>query len=78
MIQFQPKPAALRQPPKIIPCMRSLAERMAEDMREMAFAGENVNAESLKQRGYPEAAIKRLGEDAARIARRRSIRHVEA
>lgn len=75
MIQSQPKPAAA---PAIVPCMRSLTERMAEDMREMAFAGENVNAETLGQRGYTPAAIRRLSPQAAGIARRRSIRHVEA
>jgi hypothetical protein len=70
MILFHPKPAH----PPIVPCMRSLTDRMAEDMREMAFAGETINPETLRQRGYSDAAIKRLGQAAARTARRRSIR----
>jgi hypothetical protein len=73
MIQFQHKSSTA---PKIIPCMQSITERMAEDMREMAFGGETVSPETLKNRGYSDAAIKRLGDNAARIARRRSIRQI--
>jgi hypothetical protein len=73
MIQFQSKPIAA---PAIVPCMLSLERRMAEDMREMAFAGENVSPETLKMRGYSAAAVKRLSEGALRIARRLSIRQI--
>jgi hypothetical protein len=72
MIQFQSKPVA----PKITPVMRSLKERMADDMNELAFAGDNVNVDTLRGRGYSDAAVKRLAPDAAVIARRRAIRQV--
>lgn len=57
-------------------CIRTLEERMADDMRELAFAGENVSVETLKQRGWTEPTIARLSPDAARIARRQSVRQV--
>lgn len=74
MIQFQerPKPAGIVR----APCRDALVRRLADDMREMAFAGENVNAETLAQRGWPEAAVTRLGPRAVEMARRASIRRV--
>jgi len=77
MIEFTPKPTVATTN-RIPPVMRSIAERMADDMNELAFAGRNVNVETLKERGYTLPVIKRLAEDAAQIARRRAVRHVEA
>lgn len=57
-------------------CIRTLEERMAEDMRELAFADQNVSVETLMQRGWTEPMIARLHPDAARIARRLSVRQV--
>lgn len=57
-------------------CMRTLEQRMADDMRELAFAGDNVSVETLKQRGWTEPTIARLGSEAATIARRQSVRQV--
>ncbi|MEI2299312.1 hypothetical protein [Ensifer sp. MJa1] len=57
-------------------CIRTLEQRMADDMRELAFAGENVNVESLKLRGWSEPTISRLASEAAAIARRQSVRQV--
>lgn len=57
-------------------CGPSLVDRMAEDMREMAFAGETVNVETLGQRGYSAAVVKRLAAKATAVARRRSIRQI--
>ena len=59
-------------------CRTVLVERMAEDMREMAFAGENVSTEALKLRGYSPVVIEALLADATAQARRLSIRHIEA
>lgn len=76
MIQYQPAP-------KILPavaalgCMRSIEKSMAEVIREMAFSGETVSAETLKQRGYSEATVKRFGQAAVNEARRKSVRRVE-
>jgi hypothetical protein len=57
-------------------CGRKLVDRMADDMREMAFAGETVSLETLIQRGYPLAVVRRLSTRAIGIARRASVRHV--
>jgi hypothetical protein len=73
MIRFQPIPTAPVPPPR---CETSLVERMADDMREMAFAGQNVNAETLGYRGWTALLIKRLGPQAAAIARRKSTRQI--
>lgn len=59
-------------------CADALVDRMADDMREMAFAGQNVTAETLQQRGWPAATVARLSARAVERARRRSIRRVEA
>lgn len=71
MIRFAPKPAAC-----IKPVMRSIAERMASDMNEMAFAGYNVSEETLRERGYTSPVIKRIAPEATQIARRTAIRQI--
>ncbi|WEZ84602.1 hypothetical protein P6U16_08520 [Rhizobium sp. 32-5/1] len=57
-------------------CIRPLVERMADDMREMACAGQNVSIETLIERGWTARTIERLSPDAISIARRQSIRQV--
>lgn len=57
-------------------CIRSLEERMADDMREMAFAGQNVSLETLIERGWTRNTVQRLAVAAIAIARRQSIRQV--
>ncbi|MDR6757813.1 hypothetical protein J2Y48_003110 [Mycoplana sp. BE70] len=57
-------------------CVRSLEERMADDMRELAFAGDNVSVETLISRGWTRNTVLRLHDKAAAIARRKSIRQV--
>lgn len=57
-------------------CVRSLEERMADDMRELAFAGENASVETLVARGWTRNTVLRLHEKAVAIARRKSIRQV--
>lgn len=77
MIRFQPTPDTARnpQPPR---CIRSLQERMADDMRELAFAGRNVSLETLGERGWTPDTVKRLAPEAREIARRKSTRQVGA
>lgn len=72
MIRFQPKPLPI---PQATRCQINLAERMAEDIRELAFADQNVNAETLGYRGWTPALVKRIGPKATAIARRKSVRH---
>ncbi|WP_394689016.1 hypothetical protein [Hoeflea sp.] len=71
MIRYQPIPSDKPVPPS---CHASLVGRMADDMREMAFAGENVSTETLVQRGWTLPTIKRLSAKAAACARRQSVR----
>ncbi|NMG39842.1 hypothetical protein GRZ55_11360 [Chelativorans sp. ZYF759] len=50
--------------------------RMAETMRELAFAGRNVERGALFLEGYSLAEIDAHWEAAASLARQRSVRHV--
>ncbi|MBG20869.1 MAG: hypothetical protein CML31_13095 [Rhizobiales bacterium] len=75
MIRYQPtaQPIAKHAAKS---CSDALVAKMAEEMREMAFAGENVSAETLKSRGWTEDTIKRLSGPATERARRLSVRRV--
>ncbi|HEV7321512.1 MAG TPA: hypothetical protein VGO04_23145 [Ensifer sp.] len=55
-------------------CIRTLEERLAGDMRELAFADQNVSIETLTF--WSEPTLKRLLPEAAKIARRQSVRQV--
>lgn len=56
-------------------CRSRLVERLAELMREMAFAGENVTTDALAQRlDCAPRLIDPLAREAIDLARRRSIR----
>lgn len=72
MIRFQPVPevSKLPQPQR---CIRNQQERMADDMRELAFAGRNVSLETLVECGWTEDAVKRLAPEARKIARRKAV-----
>lgn len=76
MIRFQPTSCARPTGVARADCRTTLTRRLAEDMREMAFAGEAVNRETLEQRGWTKAAIARLGGRAVEMARRASIRQI--
>ncbi len=73
MIRFEPAPQPRQLPPR---CIRSLEERMADDLRELAFAGQNTDDKALMARGWTAATIKRLAPRATEIARRQSVRQV--
>ena len=73
---IRPAPMPSGQPRRA--CRSVLVERLADDIREMAFAGENVSAETLALRGYSPVAIEALLPAATAHARRLSIRHIEA
>ena len=75
MIRFQPalQPAMRMNSPR---CLRSLEERMADDLRELAFAGHDTDHKALMARGWTAATIRRLAPRATEIARRQSVRQV--
>lgn len=74
MIQFQTKAhSAAHQT-----CISSVENRLAEKMREMAFAGENVTPESLENHGFSREVVAKLGQRAAVLARRRSIKRIDS
>jgi len=73
MIQFQPK----TQSPVARTCISSVESRLADKMREMAFAGENVTPETLKNHGFSREIVAKLGQRAAALARRQSIKRID-
>lgn len=79
MIRYttRPDPAAriAAQPRR---CMRSVSDKLAEDIREMGHGGEVMTLEALRLRGYSETVLRRHGEAALAKARRLSIRRVSA
>ena len=76
MIRYQASPAHLATPTPAPACRAALVARMADDIRELAFAGQNASAEALAARGWSAGTIKRLGPDAVASARRQSVRQV--
>ncbi len=76
MIRYITRPkitAAVAEKPR---CVHSHEERMADDMRELPFAGDNVSIDVLFACGWTRNAVARLHEKAVAIARRKSIRQV--
>lgn len=74
MILFQPKPQVIS--PRT--CISSMENHLAEKMREMAFAGENVTPESLENYGFSREVVAKFGRRAAALARRRSIKRIDS
>ncbi len=74
MIQFQPKAQTVQ--PRT--CISSVESRLADKMREMAFAGENVTPETLANYGFSREVVAKLGQRAAALARRRSIKRIDS
>ena len=72
MIRYAPAPVAAPQPS----CRATQVARMADHMREMAFAGETVSEDTLVQRGWPRPIVRRLLPEAVAPARRLSVRQV--
>lgn len=73
MIQFQPK-----NTPRVAPsCISNIEIRLADKMREMAFAGENVTPETLANYGFSREVVAKLGQRAAALARRQSIKRID-
>ncbi len=74
MIQLHPKAQTVQ--PRT--CISSVESRLADKMREMAFAGENVTPETLANYGFSREVVAKLGHRAAAIARRRSIKRIDS
>lgn len=74
MIQFQPKAQTVQ--PRT--CISSVESRLADKMREMAFGGENVTPETLENHGFSREVVAKLGQRAAALARRRSIKRIDS
>lgn len=74
MIQIQPKSPVMTSRT----CISSVESRLAEKMREMAFAGENVTPETLENHGFSREVVAKLGQRAAALARRRSIKRIDS
>lgn len=77
MIRYAIRPT-LKITPLAPSCSRSVAEQIADVIRELGGASEPVTLEALMQRGFPEAVVRRHAHFARGIARRQFVRRVEA
>lgn len=73
MIRYQPTHSQIT-----VRSHNRIKDCMAEAMLELAFGGTPVTEESLESRGFTPAAIRRFHREASNMARRKSIRRVEA
>lgn len=71
MITYRPRSTTPRT------CISSVESRLADKMREMAFAGEKVTPESLENYGFTREVVEKFGQRAAALARRRSIKRID-
>lgn len=74
MIQIQPKSPVMTSRS----CVSSVENRLAEKMREMAFADEKVTPESLENYGFTREEVEKFGQRAAALACRRSIKRIDS
>lgn len=57
-------------------CRENVITKMAETMRELAFAGDNVSPETLAHHGFTRELVEQFGERAVALARRLSVHQV--
>jgi len=77
MISQQYRATAKAVPPPAPQAPRTVAERMADVMREMRAAGQIVTAETVAVHGdFTNAEVAKHGPEAANLARSREIRQV--
>lgn len=63
---------------KIVPnCRENVVFKMADTMREMAFAGETVSLDTLAQHGFTHDIVDKFGARAVALARRLSVKRVD-
>lgn len=76
MILFSQAPTLNSNPIPGACRMQALTERLASDMRELAFNGRVVDVDTLSEFGWTKDTIMRLAPAATSIARRRSVRQI--
>ncbi|MBB4145854.1 hypothetical protein [Rhizobium rhizoryzae] len=76
MIYFSQAPTPISTPVPGACRMQALTERLASDMRELAFNGRVVDVDTLSEFGWTKDTIMRLAPAATSIARRRSVRQI--
>ncbi|MGW6779416.1 hypothetical protein ACWF50_15440 [Brucella pseudogrignonensis] len=57
-------------------CRENVIAKMADTMRELAFAGDNVSPETLAHHGFTREVVDKFGDRAVALARRLSVYHV--
>lgn len=57
-------------------CRDNVVIKLADTMREMAFAGENVSPDTLAHHGFTHEIVEKFGDRAVALARRLSVRQV--
>ncbi|WP_435656896.1 hypothetical protein [Brucella pituitosa] len=72
MIKVQPKEISKPAPT----CRDTVIVKMADTMRVLAFAGDNVSPETLAHHGFTREVVDRFGERAATLARRLSVKQI--
>ena len=74
MIRFEPKPAAAPAP--LVSCTHRAVRQLADCIREMGYAGQDMTIPVLAERGFSERFIQKHGEAARALARRQSVRRI--
>lgn len=72
MIKIKQKPISKPAPT----CRDNVVIKLANTMREMAFAGENVSPDTLAHHGFTRDIVEKFGDRAVALARRLSVRQV--
>jgi enoyl-CoA hydratase/carnithine racemase len=57
-------------------CRENVIAKMADTMRELAFAGDNVSPETLAHHGFTREVVDKFGDRAVALARRLSVHQV--
>lgn len=57
-------------------CRENVIAKMADTMRELAFAGDNVSLETLAHHGFTREVVDKFGARAVALARRLSVHQV--
>lgn len=74
MIRFEPNLIATTP---VVSCTHRAVSQLADCIREMGFAGQDMTLPVLAERGFSERFIMKHGEAARALARRKSVRRVQ-
>jgi hypothetical protein len=75
MIRLEPKPAPQAKP--AASCTRIAIHQLADCIREMGYAGQDMTSAALAERGFSERFILKHGPAARALARRQSVRRIQ-